>query len=61
MFIPSPYARAILTVQALADARGLTVSTVEELHERRIAGGDHPLTANQFMAAKRRYRRCRIR
>ncbi|WGU96626.1 histidine phosphatase family protein [Paenibacillus dendritiformis] len=50
----SPYARAILTVQALADARGLTVRTVDELHERRIAGDDHPLNASQFFAAKRR-------
>ncbi|WP_374016850.1 histidine phosphatase family protein [Paenibacillus thiaminolyticus] len=50
----SPYARAILTVQALADARGLTVRTVDELHERRIAGDAHPLNASQFVAAKRR-------
>lgn len=50
----SPFARAILTVQALADARGLPVHTVDSLHERCIAGDAHPLGAIQFGAAKRR-------
>lgn len=49
--VSSPYARAILTVQGLADERGLPVRLEEGFRERRLHGGEEPLPREAFEAA----------
>lgn len=49
--ISSPYARAVLTVQGIADDRGLPVLAVEEWRERRLHGEDVSLPKEAFLAA----------
>ena len=49
--VSSPYARALLTVQGIADERGLSVSAIEDLRERQLYGSDAVLPPEAFYAA----------
>ncbi|WP_181909674.1 histidine phosphatase family protein [Paenibacillus taihuensis] len=52
--VSSPYQRAVLTVQGLADERGLSVTCFEELRERRLHGPEYPLAGEHFLGAIQR-------
>lgn len=52
--VSSPFARAVLTVQGLADARGLQVICYEKLRERKLHGSEHPLAAEDFLGSIQR-------
>ncbi|NBD27514.1 histidine phosphatase family protein [Paenibacillus glycinis] len=52
--VSSPYARAVLTVQGIADERGLPVLPVEDLRERRLHGTDRLLPRAAFLEAVER-------
>ncbi|QHT59220.1 histidine phosphatase family protein [Paenibacillus lycopersici] len=49
--VSSPYLRAVLTVQGIADGRGLPVRLIEELRERELHGGDAILPRAAFLEA----------
>ncbi|SEO41645.1 histidine phosphatase family protein [Paenibacillus sp. OV219] len=49
--VSSPYQRAMLTVQGLADARGLPVVCYDALRERQLHGSEYPLAGEEFHGA----------
>ncbi|SFT20056.1 histidine phosphatase family protein [Paenibacillus sp. BC26] len=52
--VSSPYARAMLTVQGIAEQRELPIIPFEELRERQLHGIDYPLAEGEFQAAIKR-------
>ncbi|MEK8127961.1 histidine phosphatase family protein [Paenibacillus filicis] len=52
--ISSPYARAILTIQDLADALQKPIELEEDLRERQMAGTDYTIDRERFHSAKRK-------
>ncbi|WP_219835225.1 histidine phosphatase family protein [Paenibacillus sp. R14(2021)] len=52
--VSSPYVRALMTVQGIADERGLSVATFEDLRERQLYGSDALLPSDAFYHAVRR-------
>lgn len=51
--VSSPYARAVETVQPLADRLGLPIRRIEELRERAIGSLNSELSEGEFLAAVR--------
>ena len=47
--ISSPYARAVMTVQGLADHLGVEVELFEDLRERHFSGEDYHIRDDRFM------------
>jgi 2,3-bisphosphoglycerate-dependent phosphoglycerate mutase len=52
--ISSPYARAILTLQELADALEQPIELAEDLRERQMAGDSHVIAGERFQESKRK-------
>jgi 2,3-bisphosphoglycerate-dependent phosphoglycerate mutase len=51
MIISSPYARALLTVEGLAQSLKLNIESFEDLRERHFSGEDYSIAETEFMPA----------
>ncbi|GGH27108.1 histidine phosphatase family protein [Paenibacillus segetis] len=49
--VSSPYARAVLTVEALAQKLNIELQSIEDLRERHFAGEDYIIRDDKFMQA----------
>lgn len=53
LIVSSPYARAVLTVEGLAERLNLEIQSIEELGERHFAGENYIISDEEFMPAIR--------
>lgn len=54
VLISSPYARAVLTLEGLAEELGQEIKIFEDLRERHFSGEDDPIPEEKFMSEMKR-------